>query len=85
MSLCLGWDNDLGEGHHLFLSTDHGSDPLILRELQLGDPFEAFLEVGLYTGRVLGLREDLQQLIVGKEEEPMPWERMAHLMGKRNA
>ena len=39
-------------------------------ELQLVERLEAFLQVGLDHLRVLGLREDLDELIVGHEEEP---------------
>ena len=38
-----------------------------------GNVLEAFLEVRLYSCRVLCLRKDLQQLVVREEVEP--WER----------
>lgn len=38
------------------------------------DALEALLDVGLDPEGVLGLGEDLQQLVVGQEEEPV-WRR----------
>lgn len=60
----------LREGHPLILGADHASDGHFLGEVQLGDALEALLEVGLHTQRVFGLRQDLQQLVIGQEEEP---------------
>ena len=63
------------EWHDLLLGRDHAGDLLLLGELESRDPLEALLEMWLYTRRVLRLRQDLQQLIVGQEEEPMElWE-----------
>lgn len=58
------------EGHGLFLRADHPCDRHILGELQFGDALKALLEVGLDTEWVFGLRQDLQQLVVGQEKEP---------------
>lgn len=58
------------EGHRLFLRADHPCDRHILSELQFGDALKALLEVGLDTEWVFGLRQDLQQLVVGQEKEP---------------
>lgn len=68
--LGIGRVDVLGEGHPLLLGADHAGDGHVLGEVQLGDALEALLEVGLHAQRVLGLRQDLQQLVVGQEEEP---------------
>lgn len=60
----------LGEGHPLLLRADHAGDGHVLGEVELGDALKALLEVGLHAQWILGLRQDLQQLIVGQEEEP---------------
>lgn len=58
------------ELHHLVLRRDHGRNLSLLVELKLADSLKALLEVWLHSGRVLCLRQDLQQLVVGQEEEP---------------
>eukprot|EP00964_Phaeocystis_antarctica_P055483 scaffold32640_cov63-Phaeocystis_antarctica.AAC.1 len=58
------------EGHRLLLDGDHALDDLVLVEVERVDALEALLQVRLHAQRVLGLREDLQQLVVGEEEEP---------------
>jgi len=73
--LGFGWHNLDVEWHDLLLRRDHASDLLFLSELKSRDPLKALLEMRLYTCWVLCLRQDLQQLIVGQEEEPMElWE-----------
>ena len=52
------------ERNDLLLRGDHACDLLRLSELQPSDPLEALLEVGLDTGWILRLREDLKELIV---------------------
>jgi len=47
-------------------------DEFGLLEFQTGDAFETFLEVWLHAGWVLRLAQNLQQLLVGQEEET--WE-----------
>lgn len=68
--LSLGGIDVFYEGHDLFLRADHPRDRHFLSELQFGDALEALLEVGLDTEWVFGLRQDLQQLVVGQEKEP---------------
>ena len=73
--LGLGRHNLDVEWHDLLFGRDHARDLLFLGELESCDPLKALLEMWLYPGRVLGLRQDLQQLVIGQEEEPMElWE-----------
>mmetsp|Transcript_1529 Transcript_1529/g.6014 ORF Transcript_1529/g.6014 Transcript_1529/m.6014 type:complete len:258 (+) Transcript_1529:1436-2209(+) len=53
----------------LLLRRVHGRDVEVLLELELGDAFEDLLAERLHAQRVLGLRENLQQLVVGQEVE----------------
>ena len=62
--------DDLTELHLLPLRAEHGQDVQVAGKLQLGYAFKALLEVGLDTGGVLGLCQDLKHLIIGQEEEP---------------
>lgn len=62
--------DSLVEGDHLILRRDHANNVLIVSELQLGDAFEAFLEMGLHSHWVFGLRQYLQQFIVRQKEKP---------------
>ena len=39
------------------------------KKVQFRDALEALLQMGLHTQWILGLRENLQHLIVGQEEE----------------
>lgn len=61
----------LCERNGLFLRADHAHDLQGVCKLQPGDPFEALLQVRLHAERVLRLRQDLQQLVVRQEEEPV--------------
>ena len=65
----LGGGDGLVQLHHLPLAALHVGDVEDVGELQLGDALKALLEVGLDAGWVFGLGENLQQLIVGQEEE----------------
>ena len=56
-------------GNFLPLHRHHVRDDQVLGELEPVDPLEALLQVRLDTGGVLGLRQDLQHLVVGKEEK----------------
>ena len=53
----------------LVLGRVHGRDAHVLLELDLVDVLEAFAQVRLHGLRVLGLREDLEQLVVGQKVE----------------
>ena len=55
----------------LLLSRLHAYNGLLGGEGQLCDALKALLEVGLDAQGVLGLRQDLQQLVVRQEEEPL--------------
>eukprot|EP00967_Tisochrysis_lutea_P005316 scaffold6363_cov25-Tisochrysis_lutea.AAC.2 len=57
------------EGDHLTLDGAHGADDLVLVKLERVDALEALLEVWLHAQGVLGLGQDLKQLVVGQEEE----------------
>ena len=64
-NLGFSWDNSARERYFLFLTADHSRDGVIsLCELELGDAFEALLQVGLDTEGVLGLREDLKEFVI---------------------
>lgn len=71
----LGWVDFLLEGNGFFLRADHAHNLQVVRELQPGDALEALLQVRLHAEGVLGLRQDLQQLIVRQEEEPVSKQR----------
>ena len=58
------------ERHALALLRDHGRDLQVVLELDLVDALEDLLQEGLHAQGVLGLGEDLQQLVVGEEVEP---------------
>ena len=59
------------DGTHLLpFTTEHGVDVQSSIEVQLGDAFEALLEMGLDTQGVLGLWQDLKHLVVWQEEKP---------------
>ena len=49
---------------------DHASDLAIIGKDKLLDSFKAFLHKGLHVTRLLCLSQNLQQLIIGQEEEP---------------
>ena len=68
--LGFGRVNLVGKRHCLFLSRDHAHNLLLFGELQFADALKTLLQMGLHTERVLGLRQDLQQLVIGQEEEP---------------
>ena len=59
----------LPEGDVLALGRVHDGDAHVRLELDLVDVLEALAQVRLHGLRVLGLREDLQQLVVGQEVE----------------
>lgn len=48
----------------------HASDLAIINKDKLLDSLKALLDKGLHIAGLLGLSQDLQQLIVGQEEEP---------------
>ncbi len=54
----------------LTFNRDHASDLAIISKNKLLDCFKAFLDKGLHIAWLLGLSQDLQQLIIGQEEEP---------------
>ncbi len=54
----------------LTFNRDHASDLAIISKDKLLDCFKALLDKGLHIAGLLGLCQDLQQLIVGQEEEP---------------
>lgn len=54
----------------LTFNRDHASNLAILSKDELLDCFKALLDKGLHVAWLLGLGQDLQQLIVGQEEEP---------------
>ena len=66
---CLGCRDRLVQRDNLALATLHMRNVQDVGELQLGNTLKAFLEMGLNAGRVFGLGEDLQELVVGEEEE----------------
>lgn len=53
----------------LLLGGEHGDDGLLVGELDGVDVFEDLLEVGLNGSGLLGLGEDLEQIVVGEEVE----------------
>ena len=59
------------EGDDLLLGGDHSKDFLVFGELELGDAFEALLQVRLHSCRVFRFRQNLEQLVVRQEEEPV--------------
>ena len=63
------WVGDACEHHHLPLHTIHGGDVKIFLKLQRIDALKTLLQERLHTEGVLRLRQNLQQLIVGQEEE----------------
>lgn len=71
----LNWVDFLFEGNCFFLWADHAHNLQVVRELQPGDALEALLQVRLHAEGVLGLRQDLQQLIIWQEEEPVSKQR----------
>ncbi len=52
------------------MSGEQTCDDSVGVEGELRDALEAFLEVRLDPQWILGLREDLQQLVIGQEEKP---------------
>ena len=56
--------------HQLSLAGNHSVDDLLLVKLELGNGLKALLQVGLHARGILGLGQNLEQLVVGKEEEP---------------
>ena len=69
-NLCLGRNNLSGEGDVFVFSADHPNNFLIFCEFQSSDPLKTFLQVRLHPQGIFGLRQDLQQLIIGQEEKP---------------
>ena len=68
--LCFGRVDLVHERDSLLLCRDHAHNLLLLSELQLADALKTLLQMWLYTQWVFGLRQNLQQLIIGQEEEP---------------
>ena len=54
----------------LTFNRDHASDLAIISKDKLLDCFKALLDKWLHIAWLLGLSQDLQQLIIGQEEEP---------------
>lgn len=54
----------------LTLNRNHASDLAIISKHKLLDGLETLLDEGLHIARLLCLRQDLQQLIIGQEKEP---------------
>lgn len=48
----------------------HASDFAIISKDELLDCLKALLDKGLHIARLLGLCQNLQQLVIGQEEEP---------------
>ena len=67
--LGFGWPDGAVKWHRLLLGRYHADNFALVGELQLADALEALLEVGLDTERVLGLGQNLQQLVVRQEEK----------------
>ena len=57
------------ERDHLLLGGNHAEDFLVFGKLELGDAFEALLQVRLHSCRVFRFRQNLQQLVVRQEKE----------------
>ena len=57
------------EGDDLLLGGNHAEDFLVFGKLELGDAFEALLQVRLHSRRVFRLGENLEEFVVGEEEE----------------
>ena len=54
----------------LTFNRDHASNLAIIRKDELFDSLKALLDKGLHIAGLLGLSQDLQQLVVRQEEEP---------------
>lgn len=54
----------------LSLGAVHAQDVLHVLKVEFLDAFEALFEMGLHLGGVFSLRQYLQQLLAGQEEEP---------------
>ena len=54
----------------LTFNGDHASDLAIISKNEFLDSFKAFLDKGLHIARLLGLCQNLQQLVIRQEEEP---------------
>lgn len=59
----------LYEIHPLFFGRKHRMNLLILVELDSVDVFEDLFEMGLDCSGLLGLRQNFQQFVIGKEVE----------------
>eukprot|EP00962_Isochrysis_galbana_P031292 scaffold10193_cov107-Isochrysis_galbana.AAC.2 len=57
------------ERHALALYGEHGGDEHAVVKVELGNALEALLQMGLHAEWVFGLRQDLEQLVVGEEKE----------------
>eukprot|EP00968_Pinguiococcus_pyrenoidosus_P027390 scaffold7375_cov268-Pinguiococcus_pyrenoidosus.AAC.40 len=68
VALALGVDG-LVQSHLLAFATDHHGDLEVVLKLHLVHALEGLAQVRLHRARLLGLRQDLQQLVVGQEEE----------------
>lgn len=73
-----GRNDPVAELDELPFCRDHALDLLLRREVQGTDALEALLEVRLHALGVLRLGQDLQELVVGQEEESA---RMARTVG----
>ena len=54
----------------LTFNRNHASDLAVISKDKLLDCFKALLDKGLHIAWLLGLGQNLQQLIIGQEEEP---------------
>ena len=72
----------VGEGDFFTVGGGHADDVLVSEFVgtknQVVDALEALLDVWLNSERVLGLRQNLQQFVVGEEKEP--WEEQSLLL-----
>ena len=55
----LGRDNHCRKRDSFIFSGNHAYNLLSFSELKLGDPFKAFLQMGLHTEWVFGFGQDL--------------------------
>mmetsp|Transcript_55132 Transcript_55132/g.95782 ORF Transcript_55132/g.95782 Transcript_55132/m.95782 type:complete len:224 (+) Transcript_55132:8480-9151(+) len=63
------WIHVVLHGNWLFLWRDETTDLQIIFKLQALHAFECLLHMSIDAPRLLGLTEDLQQVVVGEEEE----------------
>ena len=69
MTARLGRGDDVFEGHDLPFAALHVRYVQNVGELETGDALETLLQVRLHSRGILGFRENLEQFVVGQEEE----------------